>query len=314
MDKAWAGDGIFSDGNRCDISPSLVIPSGTLEADYDTDAEWSTLGAASLSSHQGYLQSNYSADIIGNAGPFNNDSSADHPCYDAWVKHNNSANPPWLLSEHTFIHRTGADAIDIWLLSGDPWEYAVDSFVLTSIHAIVGGSTTRIGRDSTNCSGACTDQDGDAVTYGELLFYHMTSYAIAMHSNTYFAFYREYGQTTSYSAPIWSPLYDEMDDGANLHLGAAISSYSSDTLGGQTIYYREFEKGYVYVNPQSSDATSFNLPEPCKILTYDNYSDELSGIASSSSMSLGAQRGVFLYKESAIGTLHGIQSSGVNFQ
>ena len=58
---------------------------------------------------------------------------------------------------------------------------------------------------------------------------------------------------SGYNQIWWYDEYDHMD------LGKAVGPYTVATIGGVNIYSREFEKGYVYVNPTPVNAASVTL-------------------------------------------------------
>jgi hypothetical protein len=60
--------------------------------------------------------------------------------------------------------------------------------------------------------------------------------------------------------------YDEYD---HLDLGKAIGPYRVTTIGSVNVYWREFERGYVYVN-HPNDVASVILPQAPRQLTRDN--------------------------------------------
>jgi hypothetical protein len=103
-------------------------------------------------------------------------------------------------------------------------------------------------------------------------------------SNSYFTF------TNSPNAIPW---YDEFD---YIDLGNAIGSYKVSTYGGINIYWREFEKGYIYVNPTAYNVAGIALPQTCKQLTHDNLRTPVSEVAKTAAINLAAHRGTILAK------------------
>ena len=69
------------------------------------------------------------------------------------------------------------------------------------------------------------------------------------------------------------------------------------TVDGVSLYYwREFQKGYVFVNPTTSEATGIGLAQPCKQLSHDTINQDPSTFADISTLNLPAHRAAFLVK------------------
>jgi hypothetical protein len=68
------------------------------------------------------------------------------------------------------------------------------------------------------------------------------------------------------------------------------------TIGPANVYWREFEKGYVAVNPTPNDAVSVALPQPSQQLTHDNLLSPLSSIPSVNAISLTGHSAAILLK------------------
>jgi len=66
------------------------------------------------------------------------------------------------------------------------------------------------------------------------------------------------------------------------------------------IYWREFEKGYVYVNPTATNVASVTLPEASRQVTHDNLSSALSSLPVVTTIPLNGHYAAFLMKVSAI--------------
>ncbi|MCK4744642.1 hypothetical protein KAS41_01110 [Candidatus Parcubacteria bacterium] len=131
------------------------------------------------------------------------------------------------------------------------------------------------------------DNWGKPVTVKDALWYGLCSYHLSKNTadnNTFFSF-----NAKIYSA---SEYYDEYD----INLGNAVDTFKVTNIGGNNIYYREFEKGYVYVNPTTNNVNNIALPETCKQLTYTNFKNNPSTISDTNTINLVSHRGTFLLK------------------
>lgn len=66
---------------------------------------------------------------------------------------------------------------------------------------------------------------------------------------------------------------------------------------GTTLYIREYAGGYVIVNPSNTNSASFSLPEPCKEMTYSNYTN-VGAAPNVTSTSVARQRARIFFKAS----------------
>jgi hypothetical protein len=66
--------------------------------------------------------------------------------------------------------------------------------------------------------------------------------------------------------------------------------------GPANVYWREFERGYVYVNPTLNDMDSVTLPQASRQLTHDNLNSPRDSIPSASAISLKSHHAAILLK------------------
>src|SRR5262249_45343340 len=71
------------------------------------------------------------------------------------------------------------------------------------------------------------------------------------------------------------------------------------TLGGVNVYSREFERGYVLVNPTATNVGSVALPQPVQQLTHDNLASSPSSIPVVTAIPLNAHNAAILVKAQA---------------
>ena len=69
------------------------------------------------------------------------------------------------------------------------------------------------------------------------------------------------------------------------------------TIGGASVYTREFERGWVLVNPSDNvDATAVKLPAPGRVRTHANLHVAESELPVVGSVALPAHRGMFVLR------------------
>jgi hypothetical protein len=71
---------------------------------------------------------------------------------------------------------------------------------------------------------------------------------------------------------------------------------ASTANGPANVYWREFEKGYVYVNPTPQDVASVPLPQPGRQLTHDNMSSPPESIPVVGSIALNSHNAAIVLK------------------
>jgi chitodextrinase len=138
--------------------------------------------------------------------------------------------------------------------------------------------------------GTGTDNWGQTVTYWQTLWYALGSFLLGKNdtlNNAYFGFF---GNGASYDRIWWYDEYDKID------LGKALGPYTVAAIGGVNVYSREFEKGYVLVNPTPSNVASVPLPQPVQQLTHGNLLSVLSSIPIVTAVPLNAHNAAVLLK------------------
>ena len=145
--------------------------------------------------------------------------------------------------------------------------------------------------------GSGLDNYGRAFTYWDALWYAMSSYLLGKNDTLNNAYWTFTNTTDKYLKLYWYDEYDRID------LGVAVGNYQVTNYGGNNIYWREFEKGYVYINPSTGDVTGITLPQACKQLSHATINDEPTTFADVTSINLDVHRGTVLIKSTAVGSL-----------
>src|SRR5260221_101917 len=261
VDQPWIADGVFAD--EC-IAVKLIdfAAYSGIPAKYSSYVDWdsamnSFAGAISAGLH-GYGQR-----LWCNRGNTRfPDGSGAGRSLDASV-----SPPDVVLEEGAFAVMWGVG--DVQFYQESDWKRQVDTMA-----AIRNSSVAMISHTKLFEGQAGTDNWGQPVTFWQTLWYSMGSFLLTKNdqlNNAYFMF----NGGSGYDKIWW---YDEYD---MIHLGGSVGPYAVtpiDTSSGPiNVYWREFEKGYVYVNPTPSNVASVTLPQacqatpnPCRQLTHDN--------------------------------------------
>jgi hypothetical protein len=270
--QAWVADGIFMDGCWATLEENgySAMPVKYLDNNLAVNAMTGFMNAMS-----GYLSQlgQLTGANTGNARLVNG--------AEAWLVLDRMSTPPdFALEEGAFAVAWGSS--DVQYYSMDEWKRQVDLLKQVKNYKPFYQAHTDL---TPGQSG--TGSDGKPVTFWDVLWYSLASFQVGKCNNSYFGFTPGF----TYNKIYW---FDEY----NIDLGNALGDYQQVKTGSATIYMREFEKGYVFVNPDSFDASNISLPVSCRQLTHDNLLSDPSLIAQVRSINLKSHRGTFLLKVS----------------
>ena len=273
--KPWSADGVYTDCTSLGGTNKSAVP-----VKYNTSEKWvagmkSQILAVSSGLHANGLKA------AANAGPTYNQLGSD-----AWISMDRSASPPdVLLEEAAFAVCFGPG--DIQFYGEGTWKKQLDLLgSLKNINACFTAGTDiaqgQIGIDNL----------GKSFNFYDALWYALGSYLVGKNDNNNNSFFQFYprAQALYGTADVY---YDEY----GIDLGKSVDDYNVTAYSGNNIYWREFEKGYVYVNPTKSNVSSIRLPETCKQLTHNNLNTSPQTLPDISSISLNAHRAAILYKK-----------------
>jgi len=167
------------------------------------------------------------------------------------------------------------------------WKNQVDTMAAMTKSKVAIMSHTQLEAGQTG-----TDNYGKPVSFWQALWYSLGSFAMGKNdilNNAYFMF----NGGSGYNKIWWFDEYDKID------LGKALGSYKVTSIGGVNIYSREFENGYVYVNPTATDVASVILPQPSKLLSHNNILSAVTSILDVSTISLQSHNAAILLKTTA---------------
>jgi hypothetical protein len=266
----WTADGVITD-----MTTVIRVNMNAMPVKYPTDEAWSIamhdfINAITIGLH------NQNQKVW-----CNRTGAKTQFAYDAFVALDNSANPPdAVLDEGVFAVRYGPGDVQFFNEGNWKWQIDIMSQIRNSKVAFQSHSDLNPGQSG-------TDNYGKPVTFWDVLWYAMGSYHIGKNTvddNSYFGFSESYNRVT------W---YDEVD---HIDLGNAMGKYKVTNYNGTNIYWREFEKGYVYVNPTNTDVSSISLPETCKQLTHNNFRQDPDTLPNINTINLTAHRAAILLK------------------
>ena len=284
VDQSWVADGVFAD--NC-IAVGFRGYSGA-PAKYPTNAQWSDAMNSFAATITAGLHA-YGQKLWCNRGETRTvDGSA------AWQGLDSSTSPPdVLLEEGAFAVMWGIG--DTQFYPEAEWKLQVDTMA-----AIRNSSIAMISHTKLPEGGTGTDDWGRPVTYWQTLWYSLGSFLLTKNdqlNNAYFMF----NGGSGYDRIWW---YDEYDV---IYLGRSVGPYtvtSIDTSNGPVnVYWREFEKGYVYVNPTLNDVASVILPQacqatpnPCRQLAHDNLLSPRSDLPAVTAIPLSGHNAAIILK------------------
>ena len=278
VDQPWRPDGILIDNCQPTWGGGYWCE---LPAKYQTNAEWVP---AMISFHTALTAGLHARGLkvwtnTGHISDYTGDG------YDAWLTIDADPNhPDFMAEEGAFVHGWSGDAT---FYDEIKWLMQVDMMTELQNSAI-----TQFSHCDLPIGGSGTDTNGRAVTFWDALWYAMGSFMLGKNDvldNAYFQFHSEF---YGYNIFYWFDEYERID------LGDAVGDYQKTLIGSSNIYWREFRKAYVFVNPSSVDAPVIPLPEPCKQLTHDTINDDPTGFPDVTSISLAPNRAAILVKSS----------------
>ena len=277
--QVWAADGIFVDICTVQSNGSTYISSASPQAPvmpvlYPNEAAWCTAMQTFIKGLRTGLTATGQKTWV-NAG-----STREQVGYDAWLALDASTNPPDILMEEGAYCVAWGSQVQFYQEA--QWKRQVDVVKNLAHSKCTMLSHTQIARD-----GSGIDNYGNKVTFWQAFYYALASFCLGKNDGSYFFF----ATGPTYDRIWWYDEYDKID------LGAAIGPYTAyAAAGGATVYWREFEKGYVYVNPTNLDVNVVMLPQPCRQITHENILSDFNTILPIATLKLPRWNGSALLK------------------
>ncbi len=275
ISKPWVADGIFADN----CNPTIPGLSSTTVA-YPTDSTWSAAMFSFVNTITTGLHG-YGQKLWCNMG-----STANPTGSAMWLALDKSPNPPdVLMEEGAFAASWGSN--DVYFFPEGQWVSQVNTE-----YAMQNVKVAMLGNTKLSEGGSGTDNLGNPVTFWQAFYYALGSFLLGkndVRNNDYFSFYPLYSISTN-QGPWW---YDEYND---INLGEALGPYTMSVDNGVDLYWREFQKGYVVVNPTPNNAAAWTIPEPSRQITHDDLLTPLNTIPVITSIALNGHNAAILLK------------------
>ena len=285
IDKDWKADGIFFDH-------MWAIESGVKETPlkYSTDELWTV-------AMNDYVQ----AMMVGISAlrqkfATNRGMTPYTSGQEAWLALDASAHPPDVVLEETAF-AVNAGSGDIQFFPEKQWKKQIDLLSAIKNSNVCFQSNTDLEPGESG-----TDNFSKSFTFWDGLWYALGSYLLGKNetqNNSFFLFGYSTNEASQYNNI--NRYYDEYD---LINLGVSLSGYKISNYDGNNIYWREFEKGYVYVNPTLKDINLIEVPELCKQRTHDNLGKDLSTLKNIDTINLKSHRAAILYKSNHLALLN----------
>ena len=275
VDQPWAADGVFVD-NCLAALPYAGFYSAT-STRYPNDAAWSAAMNAFAATITAGVRA-HGQKLWCNRGETGRAAGAA-----AWLALDASASPPdVLMEEGVFAVQWGNGHTQFY--DEASWKRQVDTALAIRHSKVALMSHTDLAEGQSG-----TDNWGRPVGFAQTLWYSLGSFLLAKNdqlNNSYFMFRSGGG----YGKLWWFDEYDQLD------LGRAMGAYRVTSIGGVNVYWREFEKGYVYVNPTASDVAAIALPQAVRQLTRELLGEVLDLLPIVTTIPLKGHHAAFLLK------------------
>jgi hypothetical protein len=272
VDQLWAADGVHAD--NCLALPTFAGYSAA-PFRYNTNAAWSSAMNAFASAITSGLH-NYGQKLWCNRGESRQADGAA-----AWLALDAAATPPDVVAEEGAFAVAWGPASTQFYPEAD-WKRQLDTIGAMRNSKVAVFSSTNLAP-----GGSGTDNWGKPVTYWQTLWYALGSFLLGKYDFLNNAYFNFYGNGAALNQIWWYNEFDLID------LGRALGPYAVASIGGTSVYWREFERGYVLVNPTPDDVASVVLPQPCRQLTHDNLGSPGAAVTA---ISLGGHSAAILLK------------------
>lgn len=208
--------------------------------------------------------------------------------FNAWLALDQSGSAPYIVMEEGAFAVAWGEGSDTQFYPEASWRRQVDILGRIQNSRVAYLSHTDLGENEQG-----VDNYNRPVTFWQTMWYALGSFLLGKddaRGNAYFMFHRG----TGYSKIWWFEEYEKID------FGRATGPYRTLAMGGNNIYWREFEFGYIYVNPTENDVDDVALPEPGKLITHENLHAPLSAVLNVTRVRLPAHHAAFVRKASTI--------------
>lgn len=281
VNQAWVADGVHAD--NCLTLDSVLSPFSACPANYCSDSQWvpamNDFASAITSGLHGYGQKLW----CNRGGGYSRFAAGK----DAWLQLDTQPTPPDVVAdEGAFAVQWGPVNWSTQFYPKSEWDLQLQTMAsVTNSKVAIFSHTklqpTQIGVDNWN----------QPVSYWQTLWYALGSFLLGKNDTLNNAYFYFAGNNGSYNEIWWHDEYDFID------LGKALGSYTVTVINGTEVYWREFEKGYVYVNPTINNV-SVTLPAncTCRQRTHENLYTPSSQLPAVSSIQINGHRAAIVLK------------------
>lgn len=275
--RPWSADGIFVDNCPADAGKSSLSPfGGPYPRKYPNPDIWNE------KMNQFVIAITEGLHKMGQKVLVNRGNTKGIKGYNAWLQIDNSATdyPDILMEEGAFVVKWGKG--QALFFSEAEWKRQIDT-----IQAIKHSDIALLSHTDLKVDQIGVDNYGKKVDFWQTFWYAISSYYLAFNKNRliYFMF-----SSSSYDKIYWFDEYKKID------LGEAVKPYEFYAKDGVNVYWREFEKGFVYVNPTNKDIYNIILPVSCVLLDHNIIYKESAPKKSIKSFDLPAHHGLIFIK------------------
>jgi len=256
--QVWVADGVHAD--NCITLISSFSPYSATSPVYPDDAHWYPAMNAFASAITAGMHAQGQKLWCNRGGAYTIFDTGKA----AWAALDASPTPPDVVAdEGAFAVSSGPANWATQFVAESQWRSQIDTLHAVKNSKVAIFSHTKLQQSPPGDTGL--DNWNQPVTYWQSFWYAFGSFQLAKNdspNNAYFAFF---GNSESADRIWYADEYDFID------LGKAVGPYAVTTIGSTNIYWREFEKGYVYVNP-TINAVSVPLASTCtcRQRTHDN--------------------------------------------
>ena len=290
--QPWAADGVHAD--NCLAINSVFSPYSAVPASYPDDATWSDAmndfaSGITLALH-GFGQKLW-CNRGGSYAGFEAGKAA-------WLALDAAATPPDVAGEEgMFAVRWGPQN---WATQFYPNDCGPNQLCwrrqLETLAAVTNSKVAVFAHTKLQPSANGFDNWGKPVSFWQSLWYALGSFLVGKQdspNNAYFYFDHDDPMCGSYCRIRYFDEYDLLD------LGKALGGYAVSVINGNEIYWREFEQGYVYVNP-SVNNVAVTVPSSCSVCrqrTHENLYTPSSQLPVVTSIQLNAHHAAIVLKD-----------------
>ncbi len=276
LDTEYVADGIFIDNTSALIAGYEHDPS----AKYDTDEKWIP------AMHKFQIEITKGLHKRGQKTWTNTCSSVKPLGYTEWLALDADPDGPDIIGEEgAFTHGWNGNRF----YPEEKWKRQIDIMVNLKRAEMTMFCHTTLLEDETGL-----DNYKKPVSYWQTLHYALGSFLLGKNDERNNAYFYFFSQTEGLYFIKWFDEYDRID------LGKSVGQYQVTKIGESNIYFREFEDGYVYVNPSEADVAEIKLPAACKQLTHETINDDPAGFADIETIELKSHHAAILVKSASL--------------